>query len=307
MSDINFKTEMEFIYGESRILAAGVQRIVAENPSVFTYKGTNTYIIGQGDDLAVIDPGPEDESHFTAIMKAVGTKRVTHIFITHSHGDHIDGLPRLATATGAKVYGYGRQTYERDKEYVSPFGKKPPDLTFIPDVKLADGEKVTGSDWALTAVFTPGHTPDHMCFQLDGTGILFSGDHVMAWNTSVIAPPDGHMGDYFTSLEKLLERTDSVFYPGHGGQITDPKRFTKAYLLHRKVRERAILSSISKGCHTIPDIVSQVYKGLDKRLITAASLSVLAHIEHMVQKGLIDVEQPITSSSILAPAADQNK
>ncbi len=292
MSDLNFKVSMDFAYGEPRTLSPGVQRIVANNPSVLTFKGTNTYIIGQGEDIAVIDPGPEDDNHFAAIMAAVGARRVTHILITHTHRDHVDGAKRLVQATDAAICGYGRGARSS-----SPVSGETDDNVFTPAIKLDDGGRVSGSDWALTAVFTPGHAPDHLCFQLDNTGVLFSGDHVMGWNTSVIAPPEGHMGDYLASLEKLLDRADSVYYPGHGGQIEKPKRFTKAYLLHRKVREQAILNAIRKGCCSIADVVSQVYKGLDVRLVKAASLSVQAHVEHLSSQGLIETEQPLTTTS----------
>ncbi|MEO0809494.1 MAG: MBL fold metallo-hydrolase [Pseudomonadota bacterium] len=306
MSDLTFRTEIDFAYGEPRTLAPGVRRIVANNPGVFTYKGTNTYIIGQGDDLAVIDPGPEDKAHFAALMAAVDGRRVSHILITHTHPDHVDGLPRFAKATGAAVCGYGHAANTSGKTHISPSGGTYADLPFTMDIRLADGDRVAGSDWSLTAVFTPGHTPDHMCFQLDDTEILFSGDHVMAWNTSVIAPPEGNMADYLASLEKLLERKYSVYYPGHGGQVPEPKRFTKAYLVHRRLREQAILAAIGNGHVTIADIVRRIYKGIDPRLVPAAALSVQAHIEHMSQRGLVDAAQPMSSTSPIALISKDN-
>jgi glyoxylase-like metal-dependent hydrolase (beta-lactamase superfamily II) len=297
MSDLDFKTQMEFEYAVPRTLAPGVRRIVANNPSVFTFKGTNTYIVGNGPDLALIDPGPEDDAHFNAIMTALGDAKISHILITHTHRDHIDGLPRLAAATGATVCAHGRTARDPGETRISPSGGEFSDATFTPDHTLADGDTVSGSDWSLTAVHTPGHAPDHLCFQLDGTGLFFSGDHVMGWNTSVVAPPEGNMGDYLASLEKLLEREDKIYFPGHGGQIPEPRRFAKAYLVHRRVREQAILAAIRNGSTSIEEVVAQVYKGLDQRLVRAASFSVQAHIEHMAERGIVTAASPLTFTS----------
>ncbi len=302
MSELDFKTDMEFAYAIPRTLHPGVRRIVANNPSVFTFRGTNTYLIGEGDDLALIDPGPEDDAHFDALLATIGERRVSHILITHTHRDHVDGLARVADATGATVCGYGRAASASGEARPSPAGGETFHATFTPDLRLTDGDTVSGSDWTLKAVFTPGHAPDHLCFELGSTGVLFSGDHVMGWNTSVVAPPEGNMGDYLASLERLLERTDQVFFPGHGGQIAEPKRFTKAYLVHRRVREQAILAAIRGGRTTIEEVVAQVYKDLDPRLVRAASFSVQAHVEHMIDRGLLVAETPITFTSALATA-----
>ncbi len=303
MSDIDFRTDMDFAYGEARELVPGVQRIVANNPSVFTFKGTNTYIVGSSGDRALIDPGPEDDAHFDAIMRAVAGHTVSHILVTHTHRDHIDGLPRLAAATGARVCGFGRSPARQPGETrLSPAGDEFFDETFTPDIRLRDGDSVVGSDWSLTSVFTPGHAPDHLSFQLDGTGVLFSGDHVMGWNTSVIAPPEGNMADYLASLTLLLDRKDTVYFPGHGGRIGDPQRFAKAYLVHRRVREQAILAAIKHGRRNIEEVVAQVYRDLDPRLVKAASFSVLAHIEHMAARNTINAETPITFTSALSVA-----
>ena len=302
MTELKFRTEIEFDYDVPREVTKGVTRIVANNPSVFTFKGTNTYILGEGDDLALIDPGPEDDAHFEAIMQHVGPRRISHILITHTHIDHIEGLPRLAAATGATVCGYGRVARDSGTISTSPSGAESYDLAFTPDLQLSDGGEVAGSDWAIKALFTPGHAPDHLSFELKDRKVLFSGDHVMGWNTSVVAPPEGNMSDYLASLEKLLDRSDDVYFPGHGGRIEQPQRFAKAYLVHRRWREQAIMSAIENGHTNITKIVTVVYKNLDPRLVRAASLSVQAHIEHLAEQSKVMVAEPLTFESTLTLA-----
>jgi glyoxylase-like metal-dependent hydrolase (beta-lactamase superfamily II) len=297
-----FKTSMNFAYGEPRELAPGVVRIVANNPSHFTFKGTNTYIVGTGDSLALIDPGPDDPAHLAAILKAIGGRRLTHILITHTHRDHTDGMPALIAATGARTAGYGRRAPVRGSKRTSPSGSEFVDLDFIPDIPLADRERLAGDGWAVTAVHTPGHAPDHLCFALEGTPILFSGDHVMGWNTSVVAPPEGNMGAYIRSLEKLGERADGLYFPGHGGQVEEPQRLVKAYLLHRRMREQAILDLIRKGGQTVATIVPVIYRDLNPKLLNAASLSVLAHVEHLIERGLVRCDSPLSADRVLSAA-----
>ena len=296
-----FKSTMIFAYGEPRELAPGVVRIVANNPSPFTFKGTNTYILGQADP-ALIDPGPADPAHLQAILKAIGGRRLTHILITHTHRDHTDGMPALIAATGAKTVGYGRRALERGSKRTSPSGGEFVDLDFVPDIPLADGERLAGEGWAATAVHTPGHAPDHLCFALEGTPVLFSGDHVMGWNTSVVAPPEGNMADYIRSLERLTERSDGVYFPGHGGQVEEPQRLVKAYLLHRRMREQAILDLIRKGGQTVRTIVPVIYRDLNPKLLNAASLSVLAHVEHLIERGLARCDSPLSADRVLSAA-----
>ena len=302
MTELKFRKEIDFDYDVPREVTKGVTRIVAHNPSVFTFKGTNTYILGEGDDLALIDPGPEDDAHFDAIMQYVGQRRISHILITHTHIDHIAGLPRLAAATGATVCGYGRVGRDSGTISTSPSGAESYDLAFTPDLKLSDGDEVAGSDWAVKALFTPGHAPDHLSFELKDRKVLFSGDHVMGWNTSVVAPPEGNMSDYLASLEKLLDRSDDVYFPGHGGRIEQPQRFAKAYLVHRRWREQAIMSAIENGNTNITKIVAVVYKNLDPRLVRAASLSVQAHVEHLAEQSKVKVAEPLTFESTLTLA-----
>ena len=295
-----FKTTMQFIYGEPRELAPSVVRIVANNPGPFTFKGTNTYIVGTTE-LALIDPGPADPVHLAAILKTIGKRPLTHVIITHTHRDHTDGMPALLAATGAKTAGYGRRVATRGTKKTSPSGSEFVEEDFIPDMPLADGQSLRGAGWSLKGLFTPGHAPDHLCFELEDTGILFSGDHVMGWNTSVVAPPEGNMGDYIRSLERLTERSDKLYFPGHGGQFEDPQRLVKAYLLHRRMRENAILECIRGGNATVRGIVPVLYRDLDPRLVNAASLSVLAHVEHLIERGLVRSETALSREACLSP------
>jgi glyoxylase-like metal-dependent hydrolase (beta-lactamase superfamily II) len=296
-----FRTAMNFAYGVPRELSPGVVRIVANNPGHFTFKGTNTYIVGT-DELALIDPGPDDPAHLDAILKAIGKRRLAHVLITHTHRDHTDGLPALLAATGAKTAGFGRRAGERGSKRTSPSGSEFVDQDFIPDVALAHGDRLAGDGWALAALHTPGHAPDHLSFALEGTGVLFSGDHVMGWNTSVIAPPEGNMGDYMRALELLTGREDRVYYPGHGGQVEDPQRLVKAFLLHRRMREQAVLDCIRDGTNTVKAIVPVIYKGLNPKLLNAAALSVQAHVEHLMARGLVRYDSPLSVDRPLSAA-----
>jgi len=299
--DLQFKTSMEFAYGEPSPMSPGVVRIVANNPGPFTFKGTNTYLVGTTS-LAVIDPGPKDEAHLAAIMKTAAGRPVTHILISHTHRDHTDGLAALQNLTGAPTCGYGRGPAPSEEKGTSPSGGDFIQYDFNPDIRLKDGDRVSGSDWELKAIHTPGHAPDHLCFALIGRNILFSGDHVMAWNTSIIAPPEGRMADYINSLEILVGRRDKLYLPGHGGRLEDPTRTVRAYLLHRRWREQAILGAIKNGAGTIGQIVPIVYRGLDRRLEAAATLSVQAHVEFLVERGLLRCDGPPTWDCALSPA-----
>lgn len=295
MSDsLTFNRDMTFAYGEPSQIAPGVRRIVADNPGPFTFKGTNTYLLGTRQ-IAVVDPGPDSEAHTDAILRAAGDRPITHILVTHTHRDHVDGLPRLKAATGATTLAFAPCHAQRGTLASSPSGSEFVDLEFAPDRKLAHGETVELADFALTALHTPGHAPDHLCFALSGPErLLLSGDHVMGWNTSVVAPPEGRMADYMASLELLIGRDDAVFLPGHGGRVREPQRIVRAYLVHRRWREQAILEAIRAGHSTIRTIVPIVYRGLDPRLSTAASLSVQAHVEHLAERHLVALSGPLT-------------
>ncbi|KAB2849962.1 MAG: MBL fold metallo-hydrolase [Hyphomicrobiaceae bacterium] len=291
---------MEFAYAEPRELLPGVSRIVANNPGPFTFKGTNTYIIGR-ESLAVIDPGPDDAAHRQAILAAAAGRPITHIILTHTHFDHYEGLPELQKATGARTAGYGA---ERRSQGMRRHKKaETGDVSFRPDVVLRDGDRLESEEWALEAVFTPGHAPDHLCFALAGTRALFSGDHVMSWNTSVVAPPEGNMSDYMASLEKLLLRDDGILLPGHGGQLGSPEKLVRAFLVHRRMREQAVMQAIRQGMASIPDITDAVYRGLDSRLVDAARASVLAHVERLVALGQVRSEGPASDPRLQAAGA----
>ena len=292
-SDLEFKTDMHFQYGVPTGLGPGVVRLVCENPGPFTFKGTNTYVVGSTE-LAVIDPGPADAKHIADILKVAGGRPVTHILITHTHRDHVDNAEALKEATGALTCGYRRTGAERGNIERSPSGTEFVDIDFAPDIELAHGDVITGADWSLTALHTPGHAPDHICYALDGRDILFSGDHVMAWNTTVVAPPEGRMADYLASLQLLMERRESLYLPGHGGRIEDAGRMVKAYLLHRRWREQAIVAAIRDGRETVRDVAQLIYENLDPKLHTAALLSVMAHVEHLIERDVISGEGPLS-------------
>ena len=288
--DIPFDKSFELAPGKVEEVAPGVRRLLANNPGPFTFKGTVSYIVGRGR-VAVIDPGPLDEPHIAALLAAVRGETVTHIFVTHTHRDHSPAVPRIKAATGALALAEGPHRAARRLHT----GEAPPmdasnDTDFRPDRVLADGEVVTGSGWTIEAVATPGHTANHMAFALKEADVLFSGDHVMAWSTPVVAPPDGAMSDYMASLEKLARRTEPIYLPGHGGAVREAPRFVQHYIRHRRSREASILHRLTKGEADIPTLVRAIYIGLDPRLVKAAGLSVLAHLEDLVTRGRIATE-----------------
>jgi glyoxylase-like metal-dependent hydrolase (beta-lactamase superfamily II) len=301
--NIAFKTSMDFTYGKPSPMGPGIVRLVANNPSAFTFKGTNTYLVGMTS-LAVIDPGPDDAAHIEHIVKCAAGRPITHIVVTHAHRDHVDGAARLAGATGATTCGFGRSGSVPAFPAASPSGKSFVNYEFSPDIKLRGGDVVVGDDWSLECLHTPGHAPDHLCFALKGRRVVFSGDHVMAWNTSVIAPPEGSMADYMASLELLLERNDQVFLPGHGGRIDEPQRTVKAYLLHRRWREQAVLAAIRGGANTVNLIVPEVYPNISGTLGLAAALSVQAHVEYLIERGVVAAAATSWDSplSLLSPS-----
>jgi len=227
------------------------------------------------------------------LMAALAGREVTHIFVSHTHRDHSPLARRLKEATGALTVGEGPHRAARPlhEEEINPFAESS-DGDFRPDIALADGESVSGDGWRLTAILTPGHTANHAVFALDNKGIVFSADHVMAWSTTIVAPPDGSMTDYMASLERLLARDDRIFFPGHGGPVKDPSSFIRALRTHRRMRERAILQRIKAGDRSIPDMVKVIYRDTDRRLHGAAALSVLAHLEDLVERGEVLTDGP---------------
>jgi glyoxylase-like metal-dependent hydrolase (beta-lactamase superfamily II) len=267
-----------------------VRRVLANNPSPFTFKGTVSYIVGRGR-VAIIDPGPLDEAHIAALLDAVRGETVTHIFVTHTHRDHSPAVPRIKAATGAMVLAEGPHRPARPLHVgEAPRLDASNDTDFRPDRELRDGEVIAGPGWTIEAVATPGHTANHMAFALKEADLLFSGDHVMAWSTPVVAPPDGAMSDYMASLQKLARRSEPVYLPGHGGAVRDAPRFVAHYIRHRQAREASILHRLTKGEADIPTLVRAIYIGLDPRLVKAAGLSVLAHLEDLVTRGLVVTE-----------------
>ncbi len=291
---------MVFDYGVPSGMAPGVVRLVSNNPGPFTFKGTNTYLVGSTS-LAVVDPGPADERHLDAILKAIHGRTVSHIFITHAHRDHVDGLMALQQATGAKSVGYGRSHLVVPEALKSPSGNDFVDLGFAADIQVMGGETFESDDWALEVLHTPGHAPDHICLGLKDRGVLFSGDHVMGWNTTVIAPPEGHMADYLASLNQLLDYGSELYLPGHGGRLEEPRRTVKAFLLHRQWREQAILAAIRKRETSVRSIVEMIYADIDEKLLMAAGLSVMAHVEHLRDQGSVTFKAPLDFDTALLP------
>ncbi|MBY2995856.1 MBL fold metallo-hydrolase [Rhizobium leguminosarum] len=287
-----FDLAFEPAYGQAVPVVAGVERVTVNNPGPFTFFGTNSYIVGSSS-VAVIDPGPEDEAHYQALMAALGGRAVTHIVVSHTHRDHSPLARRLQAATGAAMVGQGPHRPARPlrEGEVNPFSESS-DLSFVPDIAIGDGETITGDGWSLTAVLTPGHTANHAAFALAGRDILFSGDHVMAWSTSIVAPPDGSMADYMESLERLIERDDRLLLPGHGGPVTQPASFLRALKAHRLRREQAVLARVQAGDRQIAEMVKVIYRDTDPKLHGAAALSVLAHIEDLLERGEIAADGP---------------
>jgi len=268
----------------------GVRRILADNPGPFTFKGTLTYIVGRGT-VAIIDPGPADERHVAALLAAVRGETVSHIVVTHTHRDHSAAAAAVEAATGAVTVGEGphrpaRPLFIGESRRLDAGG----DTAFAPDLRIAHGDVIDGASgggWALEAVATPGHTANHMAFALRGTDVLFSGDHVMGWSTSIVAPPDGAMSDYMASLARLAARPETVYLAGHGDVIRNAPDFVARYIAHRRGREAAILRHLRDGETDIPALVRAIYVGLDPRLVGAAALSVLAHLEDLAARGLV--------------------
>ncbi|WP_230279694.1 MBL fold metallo-hydrolase [Croceicoccus sp. Ery15] len=258
-----------------------VRRVLADNPSAFTLHGTQTYLVGSGSDVAVIDPGPDEAAHIDALVAAIGDRRVAAICCTHTHRDHSPAAAPLKARTGAPVIGCAALNLES----IGPRGDAPFDPSYTPDRVLHDGEQLAGDGWTLTAIATPGHTSNHLCFALEETGALFTGDHVMGWSTTVVIPPDGDMGQYMASMELLYEREDRIYYPAHGAPVTKPRQLVRGMIGHRRQRERQIRRLLDGGPKSITEMVAAMYVGLDSRLVGAAGMSVLAHLTELQNRG----------------------
>jgi len=295
LAQIQFDRDFDPQYGTAVDVSPLVQRIVCNNGGPFTFTGTGTYVVGN-ETVAVIDPGPDDDDHFAALLAALDGKTVSHIVITHTHMDHSPLAARLKQATGARTFAYGPHGAGRVSNSGDLQLDAGGDYNFAPDVIVDDGDVLSAADWSLEAVFTPGHTSNHMAFALKEENALFSGDHVMSWSTSVIAPPDGYMADYFASLKKLLERDEDIYWPTHGGPRRDPRAFVRAFLTHRKMREAAIETRIKKGDRRIGDIVKNIYSDVDPRLHPAAAMSTMAHIEHLIERERVKTEGELSLS-----------
>lgn len=287
-AELAFNRSQDVDYGVAQEVAPGVRRIVANNPGPYTFLGTNSYIVGSRE-VAVIDPGPADERHLQAIASAISGEKLSDILVTHSHRDHCEGARALQALAGGEVAAFGPTGTQRHAR-IGGLNYDFIDPDFVPDRALADGDTVRGRDFALDVLHAPGHSPDHLCFALVGKRTVFTGDHVMGWNTTVIAPPEGNMALFLASLERLMQRHDKLFLPAHGGRIQTPRRVVKAYIMHRKWREQTILACLDDGIDKIPAIVERLYGKLELELKQAAALSVLAHLEHLLDRGMVAAE-----------------
>lgn len=273
------------VTGRVERLGRGIRRILAPNPSPFTYTGTQTYLVGEGD-VAVIDPGPDLPGHVEALVEALAGERVAAILCTHTHRDHSPASRPLQAATGAPIVGCAPLSLDDE----GPRSDESFDRDYRPDRILADGERLQGQGWTLEAVATPGHTSNHLCLALAGDRALFTGDHVMGWSTTVVAPPDGDMADYMASLDRLLARDDLIYYPAHGPAVEDPRGHVRRLIGHRRMRERQILGHLERGEGRIPAMVADMYADVDPRLFPAAGRSVLAHLVDLERRGLVREE-----------------
>src|SRR5580704_12052791 len=288
--EIPFRREFAFEYGRLEPVAPGIRRIVARNPGPFTFQGTGTYVVGEGQ-VAVIDPGPDLPEHIEALLMDLAGEEVTHILVTHTHRDHSPAAAAVKEATGAPTYGFGPHAGGKRGE---PGVEEGGDWDFVPDIVVPDGGEIVGAGWRFEAVHTPGHTSNHLCFALPDQGILFSGDHVMGWSTSVIAPPDGNMAAYMGSLDKLLARRDRVYWPTHGPAITEPQRHVRAFIAHRRERESGIIDCLKAGIETIDVMVERLYVGLNPALRRAAGRSVLAHLIDLTGRDIVAADGSAT-------------
>ncbi len=285
MAGIPFVKNIDFTPGVADAILPGVRRVIANNPGPFTYTGSGTYIVGAGE-VAVIDPGPNDPAHLDALMAALAGESVSHILITHTHSDHCGGARDFATRCGAPILGFGPHPV-REQAHDAPALDEGADYSFRPDQLIGDGEMIDGPNWRIDAVHTPGHLSNHLCFAFQQQKALFTGDHMMGWATTVVAPPDGDMSAYIESLGKLLSRDDEIYLPTHGAPINNPHRFVRAVRTHRLMRDGQIIEQLKNGRTKIKEIVTVMYADIDKRLHGAAALNVLAHLIRLVGNGTV--------------------
>ncbi len=292
---IPYRRDMEFEYGVVDRLSPMIRRVIAQNPSPFTFHGTGTYIIGEGR-VAVVDPGPDMPEHVDALRAALGDEEISHILVTHCHLDHSPACRALREFTDAPTYAFGPHGAGRagaDAGGPEVQVEEGADVAFRPDHEVRHGQVLEGDGWSVECVYTPGHTSNHMCYALREERTLFTGDHVMAWSTSVISPPDGDMSAYMDSLALLLERDDVRYWPTHGPAVEDPKPFVRAYMEHRRERERQIISCIDEGVHRIRDMVPRMYSEYPEFMYPAAARSVYAAVVYLVDQGRLQCEGPL--------------
>lgn len=293
---IPFVRSMQFHYGEAQQVSPLIRRVVAKNPSPFTYFGTGTYIVGFGE-VAVIDPGPADARHIDALLQATEQEDITHLFVTHTHLDHSPGCKLLKEHCDAKTFGFGPHGTHVSDDVIVEEGC---DTEFVPEVAVVHNEVIAGNSWSMTCLHTPGHTSNHVCYLLNEEKALFSGDHVMGWSTSVISPPDGDMESYMQSLSLLLEYDFAVFWPTHGPPVTDPRPHVEAFIKHRLHREQQIVEFCSSQDQTVADLVPLMYQDLNPILYPAARRSVFAAVLYMIRRGVLRVDGTLSETSKLS-------
>jgi glyoxylase-like metal-dependent hydrolase (beta-lactamase superfamily II) len=279
---LNFDRSLDVGAGKETRLSPLVSRVLAPNPGPFTFKGTGVYIVGAGREVAVIDPGPDLPEHIMALKQVLGPRTVSHILVTHTHRDHSPAAAALKAWSGASTYGLPLATAAASGEGMVDEAH---DHDFQPDVRVEDGMRIGGDGFVLECVMTPGHTANHVCYTLTDEKALFSGDHVMGWSTSVIAPPDGNMGHYLASLEKLRARDDGIFYPTHGSPIADPRRWLDQLIAHRHMREAQIVEALRLGASPIAALVDRLYPDIPPALRPAAAQQIKAHLDHLTEQG----------------------
>lgn len=296
MAGIPFVKNIDFTPGVVDAILPGVRRIIANNPGPFTFTGSGTYIVGAGE-VAVIDPGPKNTAHLDALIAALAGERVSHILITHTHSDHCGGARDFADRCSAPILGFGPHPAHKQLDD-APALDEGADYSFKPDQLISDGEMIEGPNWRIETVHTPGHLSNHLCFAFEQQKALFTGDHMMGWATTVVAPPDGDMSAYIESLGKLLTRNDEIYLPTHGAPINNPQRFVRAVRTHRLMRDGQIIEQLKNGRTKIKEIVAVMYADIDKRLHGAAALNVLAHLIRLVRIGTVTCEGRPEMSSL---------
>ena len=291
---IPFSREFEFEYARMQPVAPLIRRIVARNPSPFTFHGTGTYVIGEGN-VAIVDPGPDVSEHVDALLDALDGETVTHLLVTHTHRDHSPACRAVQAATGAPTYGFGPHGSGRIDAGVQV--EEGADMEFAPDVRVAHGDVVRGDGWSVECVHTPGHTSNHVCYQLREHRALFCGDHVMGWSTTIISPPDGDVASYLSSLELLLGRDDACYWPTHGPRIPDPKPLVEALIEHRLERAAEVRACLAAGVERIADMVPIMYSELPRNMYPAAARSVFSTLIYLVERGEVSCEGPLDASA----------